>query len=163
MIPSIRLRPMGAHDAEALLDLEHRPEVNRYQSYPPFDRTQAETYAREAEESWASGDNPAWQEFVIEADGAWAGRIGFEHAEGRATVWFAVLPAFQGRGIGRAALRELAKRLKVWQVREVWGYCDPENTPSARLMASVGFEEQAREENGDRAFCFRLASQVSSP
>jgi RimJ/RimL family protein N-acetyltransferase len=158
MNPLVTLRQMAQSDAPMLFDLESRPEVNRYQSYDAFDLAKAERYAVEAEESWASGDFPTWQEFILEADGTWAGRIGFEHAEERATVWFAVLPAFQGHGIARAALAQLIDRVRPAGLNEIWGYCDPENIPSARLMMAVGFEEQAREESGDRAFCLRLDS-----
>ncbi len=158
MNPLVTLRPMAQSDARMLFDLETRPEVNRYQSYDAFDLAQAERYALEAEESWASGDFPTWQEFILEADGAWAGRIGFEHAEGRATVWFAILPALQGQGIARTALALLIERVRQAGLNEIWGYCDPENTPSARLMLASGFQEQAPEDSGDRAFCLRLDS-----
>lgn len=159
MNPDVTLRPMAQHDAPMLFDLESRPEVNRYQSYDVFDLEQAERYAREAEESWASGDFPTWQEFVIEAQGAWAGRIGFEHDDGRATVWFAILPAFQGQGIARAALAQVVELVRQAGLTEIWGYRAPENMPSARLMVASGFQEQAPEESGDRAFCLPLPGE----
>lgn len=158
MNPSVVLRPMAQSDAPMLYDLERRPKVNHYQSYDAFDLAQAKRYALEAEESWASGDFPTWQEFIVEANGVWAGRIGFEHAERRATVWFAVLPALQGQGVARAALAQLIERARLAGLNEIWGYCDPENAPSARLMLASGFLEQATADSGDRAFCLRLDS-----
>lgn len=138
-----------AHD---LYRLESDLEVNRYQDYPPMTLDKAKAYCDESEESWRSEPFPKWQEFAIEKDGVFLGRIGFEHGNGAATVWFALLPEFQGNGFAREALTALIEDLRGSEVKCLEANCSVDNVRSGHLLLSTGFEEIESEEEDLRKF-----------
>ena len=55
-------------------------------------------------------------------------------------VGFAVVPAFQKRGIARSALCAFLARALTPQVAQLTATVDPENLPSIRLLETCGFE-----------------------
>lgn len=135
------LRPLTSAHAEGFFALESDPEVVRYQTYGPQDLAQSQRYAQESEESWRSGPFPKWQEFALEHDGEFIGRIGFEHADGVATVWFALLPRVQGKGFATEALDAVMRYGGASGLRGFEANCAVKNVASANLMLRCGWEE----------------------
>ena len=148
----IVLTPLGVDHVDELHRLESDLEVNRYQDYPPMTLEKAKAYCDESEESWSSESFPKWQEFAIVRDGVFVGRIGLEHENGGATVWYALLPEFQGFGFAREALTALIEDLRGSVVDRLEANCSVENVRSGHLLLSTGFEEIESDEEDLRKF-----------
>jgi [ribosomal protein S5]-alanine N-acetyltransferase len=141
-----RLRPYRAADAEALQAVANDPRVTRWMTarfpYP---------YTREDAEDWIASvafhDPP--RHFVIEADGAFAGAIGFEprFGEHRGTALFGYWlgPAFWGRDIATDAARTLAAHaLRRQGLRRLEASVFEPNRASARVLEKAGFTLEGR-------------------
>ncbi len=148
----IVMTTLGIDHADELYRLESDLEVNRYQDYPPMTLDKAKAYCDESEESWRSEPFPKWQEFAIEKDGVFLGRIGFVHGNGGATVWYAMMPEFQGIGFAREALTALIEDLRGSVVDRLEANCSVENVRSGHLLLSTGFEEIESDEEDLRKF-----------
>jgi RimJ/RimL family protein N-acetyltransferase len=148
----IVLNPLGIDHVDELYWLESDLDVNRYQGYPPMTQEEAKLYCHDSEESWSSETFPNWQEFAIERDGVFLGRIGFQHEGGAATVWYALLPGFQGQGFAREALTALINDLRGLGVERMEANCSVENVRSGNLLLCTGFEEIESDEADLRKF-----------
>jgi ribosomal protein S18 acetylase RimI-like enzyme len=85
---------------------------------------------------------PGAQELIIESAGTPAGRLLLdEQRQHLRVVDIAVLPAFRGRGLARAVLRQLQQ-----DGRDVLLSVPHDNIPARRLYDSLGFKEEARDE-----------------
>ena len=139
------LREFTRNDVAALYALESIPEVVRYQEYPPRTLPEARRVVREIVRG--QGERPRRHvELAVVLEGAFIGRVGAWVEEGTATLWYAFMPAAQGRGLATEAMRAFvplvdAKRLTI--------ECDPRNRPSWRLAERLGF---VRESLTERAF-----------
>jgi diamine N-acetyltransferase len=85
-----------------------------------------------------------WQPLAITCDGEVAGFVmwGFDEDDGHHWIGgFAVDRAWQGRGVGTAALRLLLDRLRAEGATGIALTYDRANTGAARLYRSFGFVE----------------------
>jgi len=63
---------------------------------------------------------------------------------------------YQGRGYGRAAMKEIIRRLKAKpDCQEIFTSYEPDNDVAARLYRSLGFEDTGRIEDGELVVCLR--------
>ncbi|WP_435866989.1 GNAT family N-acetyltransferase [Streptomyces zaomyceticus] len=84
-----------------------------------------------------------WNSLAVRAGNEVVGHIMWAYDEEDGTHWIGgmiVDAAEQGRGVGRAALRALTRRLAALPAcREIRLSYHPENIPAARLYADLGF------------------------
>jgi [ribosomal protein S5]-alanine N-acetyltransferase len=141
-----RLRPYRSSDVDALCAAADDPCVARWMTaaFPhPYTRTDAE--------GWivvATSDD-AVRQFAIEADGAFAGGIGFQPLGGehRGVALFGYWLARRvwGRGIATEAARLLAAyALQRAGIRRLEATVFAPNTGSARVLEKAGFRLEAR-------------------
>ena len=102
--PRVTLRPATPADGEALWRWRNDPETRR----ASFEQGEVprEAHARWFAEALARGDRRIW---IVEADGAAAGMVRLDLAEGEATVSINLAPEWRGRGVGPEALSLLAR------------------------------------------------------
>ena len=131
----VKLRPLTADDAATLaIDMLEHPSVARWWGRP-------RTHADRIEDLLNEG-----RAFAIEVDGALAGWVGYEEELDpdykHASVDISLLPNYQGRGIGPAALRLAAR----WLIDERDHHrltIDPavDNERAIRAYRKLGFRE----------------------
>ncbi|WP_055693545.1 GNAT family N-acetyltransferase [Streptomyces prasinopilosus] len=84
-----------------------------------------------------------WNSLAVRAGDEVVGHVMWAYDEEDGTHWIGgmvVNAAEQGKGVGRATMRALMRRLAALpSCREVRLSYHPENTPAARLYASLGF------------------------
>ena len=86
-------------------------------------------------------DSPTGRTVVIERSGAAVGTLFLRRDGEDASIYgFAVNPPLQGRGIGRAALRQACEQLRADGARRISLEVDVENDRALGLYTSVGFE-----------------------
>ena len=102
--PRVALRPAAAGDAEALWRWRNDP-VTRGASYDERE-VPLDVHTRWFEEALGRPDRRIW---IVEADGAAAGMVRLDLAEGEATVSINLAPEWRGRGVGPEALSLLAR------------------------------------------------------
>lgn len=66
------------------------------------------------------------------------------------SVMIAVMPDLRRRGIGRAAVNEMCRRLGEYGCTGAEAYIEPENTASAGLFRSCGFRHESDEDGLQR-------------
>ncbi|MCG5468673.1 GNAT family N-acetyltransferase [Micromonospora sp. LAH09] len=143
----VALRPLAPGDAELMYRLHSRPEVVANQAPPvPPTREAIERRCRLAESGWLTGEI-ARLLITDVASGEPAGSCGLSYTDvagGEASVGYALLPDWRGRGYATRAVRLLAgwafgpagmARLTAGTV--------PDNTASHRVLERVGFEREA--------------------
>lgn len=133
----LELVPWGEGDLE-VLRRANSPELTRFLGGPESEDSLAARHA----EYLAGGD--AVQMFRIEVDGRAAGYAGWweqEHEGAPALeVGCVVEPAWQGRGVGAAALGEVVHRaIAAGGGRPIVGYGNVGNEASEALCRRVGF------------------------
>ena len=140
---SVRLQPWGEGDL-ALLEQANTAEMTRHLGGP---EPREDLEARQARYLRLNRQGHGAM-YRIEVDGHPAGGIGYwptSHPESAAyeTGWN-VLPAWQGRGVAREALRLLLRRLAgVAAPREaVYAYPSVDNPASNALCRAAGFEDR---------------------
>jgi RimJ/RimL family protein N-acetyltransferase len=136
---TVRLEPWGRGDAALLRQCVGDPMMMEHLGGPESEEKLAERQSRyEAEGS---------DQFKIveEESGVGVGWVGFWEREWQGAqvyeIGWAVVPAFQGRGIARAATGqalEIARR--TGGRRFIHAYPSVENAPSNALCARLGFE-----------------------
>lgn len=108
-----------------------------------------------------SGPFPEWQEFaILSFTDEFLGRIGFEHQEGTATIWFALRPEAQGYGFASEALLRVISYLADSGLTVVKADCAIENVSSARLLLRCGFVEIPSETSDCRMFRLSLTPTI---
>ncbi|WCN82459.1 GNAT family N-acetyltransferase [Micromonospora sp. LH3U1] len=143
----VALRRLAADDAELMYRLHSRPDVVANQAPPvPPTREAIERRCRLAESGWLTGEI-ARLLITDVASGTPAGSCGLSFtdvAAGEASVGYALLPGWRGRGYATRAVRLLAgwafgpagmARLTAGTV--------PDNTASHRVLERVGFQREA--------------------
>lgn len=157
------LRPYRFDDAEALRAVADDPLVARWMNagFPsPYTRADAERWV-----AFTAPMTPA-RNFVIEADGAFAGGIGFQPLEGGESRGVALFGywlgrAFWGRGLATDAARTLARfALRERGLRRLEASVFAPNAESARVLEKAGFTFEARMRAGyvqrDGTVCDKL-------
>ncbi|MEJ3741865.1 GNAT family protein [Actinomycetes bacterium KLBMP 9797] len=143
---SVLLRPLGPDDGEFLYALQTRPDVVGT-SVPPIapDRVEVALRCARAQGRWLLGERA---DLVIAhaATGAATGIIGL-YCDGahphEATIGYAMLPAWRGRGFPTRAVRLLA----AWAFAEagigrLMAGVAPGNVASARVLEKAGFRRE---------------------
>ncbi|MGQ5263725.1 GNAT family N-acetyltransferase [Micromonospora sp. ZYX-F-536] len=143
----VTLRRLAPDDAELMYRLHSRPEVVANQAPPvPPERAAIERRCRLAESGWLTGDI-ARLLILDTASGEPAGSCGLSYTDvtsGEASVGYALLPEWRGRGYATRAVRLLAG----WAfgpagiARLVAGTV-PDNIASHRVLERVGFQREA--------------------
>ncbi|MFE6102391.1 GNAT family N-acetyltransferase [Streptomyces laurentii] len=103
-----------------------------------------------------------WTSVGVRAGDTVAGHLMWAYDDEDGTHWvggMVVSAPEQGRGVGRAALRAVIRRLSALpECREIRLSCHPDNTAAARLYASLGF--RATGEYEDEEAVMALPVQV---
>ncbi|RLP95495.1 N-acetyltransferase [Micromonospora sp. BL4] len=142
----VALRRLAPDDAELMYRLHSRPEVVANQAPPvPPERAAIERRCRLAESAWLTGDI-ARLLITDVATGEPAGSCGLSYtdvASGEASLGYALLPDWRGRGYATRAVRLLAG----WAfgpagIARLTAGTVPENTASHRVLERVGFERE---------------------
>jgi ribosomal protein S18 acetylase RimI-like enzyme len=90
---------------------------------------------------------PETKQLVIERDGGVVGCLRLSGDVERTAIFgFAVDPARQGQGIGRAVLQRVCAQLRSEGVRQVTLEVEVDNDAALGLYTSVGFEQQVTED-----------------
>jgi len=96
------LRPVGDNDVEELRRIRYTPEVRRW-------------WGEDEEDGWPLDDDPDATPFTVLVDGRVAGVVQYgevsDPAYRHASIDLFLDPAIHGRGIGRDAVRTLARHL----------------------------------------------------
>jgi RimJ/RimL family protein N-acetyltransferase len=147
--PRLVLRPLGLHDFDAYVAFWQNPEVVRFITGTPVSR----------ELSWKRllSTTGHWQLlgfgfFAIEekASGELIGEAGFQDMhrelfpsiEGTLETGWAILPAYQGKGYAKEALRTaMAWSQRAFPSLNYSCIINPENRISMQLAAKLGFAE----------------------
>ncbi|MEU8253746.1 GNAT family N-acetyltransferase [Micromonospora inaquosa] len=143
----VALRPLAPDDAALMYRLHSRPEVVANQAPPvPPTREAIERRCRLAQSGWLTGEI-ARLLITDVASGEPVGSCGLSYtdvAAGEASVGYALLPEWRGRGYATRAVRLLAgwafgpagiARLSAGTV--------PDNTASHRVLERVGFRRES--------------------
>lgn len=135
--PAVELQRMVPADIDAYLALEKRVESRTY--------TAAQN-RQEAEEEFALG--PMY--FIKQGDSI-VGAVSYSKKEDGSIYinGLSIVPEYQGRGLGRAALEKVLGQVK--DAPRVWLVVHPENAPAVRLYESLGFTfiERIEDFHGD--------------
>lgn len=124
-------------DVEDLYALESLPEVVRHQAYPPRTRQQATQVVEEIVRGQGELPRKHWELAVERVPGSFIGRVGAWVEGDQAALWYAFMPAEQGKGYATEAMRAFTESLP--PVEKLTIECDPRNVPSWRLAERLGF------------------------
>jgi ribosomal protein S18 acetylase RimI-like enzyme len=130
----VNLRKATTKDLETLLSIEKS--VSNLKTYSAL--ITEDEWKKELSESTV---------YLIEKDGVVVGDISYELKKDNHAYLsgFAIIPEFQGQGIGREALTKVLKELK--DVRRVDLATHPHNIPAIRLYLSFGFIIESWKDN----------------
>jgi RimJ/RimL family protein N-acetyltransferase len=145
--PRLRLRAYRASDDAGMFRLYSDPRVMRYWSFPPWTSLgQAQAYLRRVEGEMSAGSSVLPWAIATRADDVLVGTVtlfSVSIEQGRAETGYSLHPDFQGRGLAREALRlMLGHAFDTLQLRRIEADVDPRNTPSCRLVESLGFRRE---------------------
>jgi len=144
--PTIRLRPLSAADAPAILPWYNDPEI-----VAPYDRFGVDTFDDFARSLGEAARDPASLAprygVEVRASGALVGVVGHYRAHPvleSIDVWYVLgVPEARGKGYGSEAVGLLVGHLFATEPFErVGATCDVENVPSVRLLERVGFRRE---------------------
>jgi RimJ/RimL family protein N-acetyltransferase len=138
--PDVTVRPIRATDKDALLDLftrmSDRSRTRRFLSPKPRLSARELAYFTEV-------DHRTHEALVaLTADGTFVGVGRYACGTGQtevADVAFAVADAWQGRGIGTALAVLIVERARLNGIGRLQATTLPENGPSRKLLARMGF------------------------
>ena len=142
----LRLRQLILADAGALFAYRSLPEVARYQSWQPMSRDEAETFLRGSEETRLFQSGCWFQIAVCLPSGELIGDVGvhFDPDGAQIELGYTLSPAYQGFGYAREAVSALLDFfLLAHGMHRAFASVDPDNTPSIRLLESLGFRKEA--------------------
>jgi ribosomal-protein-alanine N-acetyltransferase len=133
------LRARVPDDAEALFAAMGDPKTMTWWSHAPIGSVAAlrERYAEPVTNSWRT-----WAVTRVGEDVA----IGFvaagEKRAGVVEIGYLLIPAAQGQGYAREAVRAVIEQLFAEGYRRIFADTDPENVASNRLLESLGFHRE---------------------
>ena len=144
----LRLRPLRAADAEAVLNLYSDPKVMRYLARPAFaELSQAHEFLEKALAAYAEGSN---LQLAIErkSDGAFIGLcllFRFNKPSARAEIGYALGSGHWSRGYAGEALAALVTHaFGPLALNRLEADIDPRNLASARVLERLGFQAEGR-------------------
>jgi RimJ/RimL family protein N-acetyltransferase len=132
----VSLEPWGADDLGLLQQCLGDPAMMEHLGGPETPEKIAERQARY--------ERPDSKQYKIVVDGEGAGWVGYwereEHGEQVYETGWAVIPAFQGRGIATAATRTVIDLARAERKhRFLYAYPSVENGPSTGICRKLGF------------------------
>jgi GrpB-like predicted nucleotidyltransferase (UPF0157 family)/RimJ/RimL family protein N-acetyltransferase len=156
------LREFVLADVEAFHELESKPEVVRYQDFPP--RTRDEAFREVVAILQNSAVDPREHfELAVTYEGRFIGRVGakVQRKDGKtgdaptvpsANLWFSFMPDAHHRGFATEAMKAFIGLLERPLRLEI--ECDPRNTGSVKMAERLGFKqvsltERAYESKGE--------------
>lgn len=144
----LRLRPLCAADAPALLALYADPDVMRHWIHPPWSAlAQAQAAIEEARHELASG-RALHLAIEMRVDGRLAGSCALYDiapAQRRATLGYLLAAPYWGRGLAREALDALLGHgIGTLGLQRIEAEVTPDNVASQSLLARLGFRREAR-------------------
>lgn len=141
------LRPPELTDAQAIFDTYAAdPEVKRYLAHPPAESpAEVETFLERCLNNWETGRDFA---YILEErlTGEILGMIElFDLLPHRVELGYVLGRKYWGQGY----VPEAGKAIIQWvlnntRIQRVWATCDPENTPSQRVMEKLGLTYEGR-------------------
>lgn len=142
----VRLRALRDDDLDAFLGYRSDAQVARYQGWWPMDEARARTFLREQGTNANADSAGRWVQLAIAdaATDALLGDIGLwlSHDWTEAELGITIMPAVQGNGIGRSAVRvALTLLFADPRVTRVHANADARNTPSRRMLVAAGFRQ----------------------
>jgi RimJ/RimL family protein N-acetyltransferase len=142
------LRPFADSDFAALLAIESRADVARWQYWEPRDAEAVRVLARKLEEVTLTADGD-WLSFaaVLAASGAMIGvcsvhLMSREHRQGE--IGYTFHPDHHGHGYATEAARALVTfAFREFRFHRVIGRLEPRNPASARVLERLGMRREA--------------------
>ncbi len=139
----MRLRPLRAHDVEAVLAYAVDREFGRFVAMPfPYRRADAEAFvARGVATDWAIA--PAW---AIERDGQVVGSIHLEvdPAQRRARLGLGIARAHWRQGLGAEAARAAVDwAFATLPITRVYATADARDVAGQQLLTALGMQHEA--------------------
>lgn len=135
------LRPLRAGDAPAWLFYLSDPRVIEHTSYPGLDLAVVEAMLSRNLEGYTAGTSRRWA--LADASDRLVGTCGFSNwslPHSHTELVYDLAPDFWGRGLMRTAVRQvLSWAFDTARFNRVHAYVMTSNTPSIRLLESVGF------------------------
>jgi ribosomal-protein-alanine N-acetyltransferase len=137
----VRLRPLSVHDAPAWLAYLSDPRVIEHTSFPELDLSGVEAMLSRHLEGYAAATSCRWA--LADASDRLVGTCGFSNwslPHSHAELVYDLAPAFWGRGLMRAAVRQvLSWAFDSAGFNRVHAFVMTSNAPSIRLLESLGF------------------------
>lgn len=136
-----RLRPLRSGDAPAWLAYLSDPRVIEHTSFPELDLSGVEAMLSRQLEGYAAGTSCRWA--LADVTDGLIGTCGFSNwslPHAHAELVYDLAPAFWGRGLMRAAARQvLSLAFNIARFNRVHAFVMTSNAPSIRLLESLGF------------------------
>jgi [ribosomal protein S5]-alanine N-acetyltransferase len=141
----LQLRPLGQGDARNVFEgYSSCPEATRFMPFPRQTAlAEAEAFVARCAACWGDGSAFPW---AVEArdSGEFLGVIELGLAPPKAHFGYIYRRSAWGRGVATEAARTVvAWVLAQPALHRIWATCHPDNTPSARVLAAAGLEEEA--------------------
>jgi RimJ/RimL family protein N-acetyltransferase len=142
----LEIREFMPEDVRAYCKLESTPSVVRYQYNA--ERTIEESKELVKNNIDAQTANPRkLYELAVTYDKRFIGRVGAFVKNGHADIWYAFMPAVQGKGFATEAVEAFIPLLGDGLTLEI--ECDPRNVASWKLGLRLGFKEMGRVEKAE--------------
>ena len=153
--PRLRIRPVTADDAAAVVQYRGDPAVAAYMPQEALDPVQTRQLLDRAEGHWASADQERFNLlFAVELDGSVIGDLHAWNTDESlqpssadpAEIWigYTFMPGYRGHGYAIEAVASLLDWLLARGADRVFANCYLENTASIRLLQRLGFIEHLR-------------------
>ena len=142
------LRELTDDDFEAVHDYARDPEVVRYMPWGPSTEQETRDFLRRAQALATEEPRRGFELAVVTAgDDRLIGAIGLhmDTSELQAMLGYCYHRSAWGHGYATEAARAIVGfGFEVLLLHRVWAGCDPDNTPSARVLEKVGMRLEGR-------------------
>lgn len=143
-VPDIRLRALEPEDLELIYRIENDPQFWRFStSTVPYSRYVLRQYLSSSQNDiFADGQVRLVIEHGEESVG-FADLTNFDALHLRAEIGLAILPEFQGRHIGQAAVEALCNYARRLHLHQLYAIIATTNEPATRLFKLLAFDASA--------------------
>lgn len=148
----LRLRPFTEADADALYDIQSRPDVARYLYWEPATREWSAESLRKRLGRTTFGDDPQFDSIALAVDL----RADEAHMIGDVVLWrtsvehrqaelgYVFHPDHAGNGYATEAAKALLRLgFESYDLHRIVGKCDARNTKSSRVLERAGMRKEA--------------------
>lgn len=140
------IRTLEMKDKDAFYQYRSLPEVYKYQSWRPADRTEAEKFIL-ANMAIVPNTIDSWLQLAIcLKDGRLAGDVGLHFMDDgyQAEIGFTLSPECQSKGYAAEAVRAAIDYLFAGlEKHRITASVDPDNLKSIKLLENLGFRKEA--------------------